>query len=276
MKLYGLTIVKNEEDFIEVSLKHNAQWFDKIYVLDNGSIDSTWDIIQDLKKQNPNIVAYQTVREDFRDGLRARIFNEYKSRAKLGDWWCRLDADEIYPTDPKPFLQKIPKSNQVVWSIHLQYYLTEIDQKTNASYPNNKRSKITNLDQLPKYYLADASEPRFFRHREGLTWTEEQAWPKHMGLVHPERLTVKHYQWRSPQQIQKRLNTRNQATSSGYEDFKHYPENNWQDTTRNSQSCHLDRQDGSYHINESDLPNHLLPVTKRRVQVLLHRLKIWK
>ena len=48
MKIFAISIVKNEADVIEQNLKEAELWADKIFILDNGSTDGTWEIIQSL------------------------------------------------------------------------------------------------------------------------------------------------------------------------------------------------------------------------------------
>ena len=57
-KIYSLLLVKNEADIIRESLMAAIQWSDKVIVIDNGSTDGTWEIVQELAKQDPRIVAY--------------------------------------------------------------------------------------------------------------------------------------------------------------------------------------------------------------------------
>jgi glycosyltransferase involved in cell wall biosynthesis len=51
MKLVGLCVTKDEVDIIGFCLRHASQFCDKIYVLDNGSTDGTWEIINDLRAE---------------------------------------------------------------------------------------------------------------------------------------------------------------------------------------------------------------------------------
>ena len=156
-----------------------AQWCDYIYVLDNGSSDDTWAITQDLARTCPKIVAFRQDDQPFTDTLRAEVFNAYAEHAEVGDWWCRLDADEIYIDNPQSFLRQQPQHYQVVWSIHLQYYLTELDLV--RFDPENSQAPEMTEATLPRYYVANASEGRFFRHRPRLRWSSGY-WPRHLGL----------------------------------------------------------------------------------------------
>jgi len=217
MKIIGIMVVKNEGDIIRHTLTANRKSFDRILVLDNGSTDQTWDVVKEIAANDHGIVAFARTEEPFRDSLRSRVFNAHRNEAKPGDWWCRLDADEVYLDDPRAFLAKVPTHHHVVWSIHLQFYLTASDlvrfPVQNGPPPEMQES------HLPHHYRCNFSEARFFRHRNNLVWGDT-SWPSRMGVVTPKRIKVCHYQYRSPQQISLRLTTRKAAAASGWEHFK--------------------------------------------------------
>lgn len=273
MAIRGICLIKNEADFIARSLRHNARFFDRIYVYDNASTDGSWEIVRQLADELPDtIIPYASENRDFRDGLRALPFQHYRHEAEPGDWWCRLDADEVYIDDPRTFLAAVPPHHQVVWTILVQYYLTEVDLPEGAGSPVDPGHPFPDL---PRHYLADAAEPRFFRHRPRLKWPAEQAWPSHLGLVHPARIRARHYQWRSPEQIQRRLDTRREAAARGYRTFLHSIESSWRAKVRSSAELHLDEGDGRIVIDPDKLPRHLEAPWRRLLKTCMHGTGIW-
>lgn len=258
MKIHGICLIKNEADIIEHTLRENARWCDRIYVYDNGSDDDTWERVNRLAAELPAIIPFKSEAKPFRDSLRGEVFNAFSSDATDGDWWCRLDGDELYADDPREFLAGVPPREHVVWSHHIQFFFTEKD--TGA--------------ELPRHYRADYSEPRFFRHRAGLVWTDG-AWPRHLGIVHKKRIRVKHYQWRSPDQIARRLNVRRKAMSDGYLGFPNSQNVDWRQKVRPSSELNFDHGDGNYLIEEHKMPGHLESGWRRIAKHLMHGLHIW-
>jgi glycosyltransferase involved in cell wall biosynthesis len=59
MKIHALSVVKNEVDIIEDTLRAAVSWADSIYVLDNGSHDGTWEAVQKLGRELPAVVPYK-------------------------------------------------------------------------------------------------------------------------------------------------------------------------------------------------------------------------
>lgn len=273
MKIYGLCLVKNEEDVVEETLPKALHWCDRVFVFDTGSQDKTWELILDLNKKNPRIVPYKKEIRPFRDELRSEIFNQFNSLAQNGDWWCRLDADEIYIDDPRWFLGRLRATEQVVYSLSHQYYFTE---KELEAYEKDKTGFLnTETEKRLRYYLCNHSEIRFFRHRRNLYWAGG-SWPKHLGLAARKRIRLKHLQYRSPEQIQKRLETRKVAIEQGYTVFAAYDhEKEWRAKIVSSHALHYDKQDGYFESHEEKLPSIVEAPWTRFAKRSMQVLRIW-
>jgi hypothetical protein len=229
MKIHALCIVKNEADVVQEALISALYWCDHIYVFDNGSEDGTWELVKALAQRHLQIVPYKQDDVLFSSALRADIFNAFRVNAGPQDWWCRLDADEFYIDDPRIFLGKVPDRFQTVWSASLNYYFTDRDA---ASYREDPGKFLaTPLQERLRYYLNNWGELRFFRHSDKIIWTRTEDCGGFPGVMftapaYPVRIWLKHYQYRSPEQIERRLRTRRPAmeASTG---FLHEVTPNW-------------------------------------------------
>ncbi|EEZ7712544.1 TPA: glycosyltransferase family 2 protein, partial [Escherichia coli] len=103
-KIIACMVVKNEVDIIEYTLEQALKWADYILVLDNNSTDGTTDVIKKMSELEQKIIFWGGYGGPFRDSLRAVIYNDYYYLCNDGDWWCRLDADEVYIDNPREFL----------------------------------------------------------------------------------------------------------------------------------------------------------------------------
>ena len=240
MKIHSMCIVKNEVDVLEECLIAALHWCDHIYVFDNGSDDGTWELVEKLAKQHLQIVPYKQDDVLYSNGLRADIFNAFRSNAGPQDWWCALDADEFYIDDPRIFLAKIPHRFQTVWSASLNYYFTDRDA---ISYQQDPAKFLkTPVQQRLRYYFNNWGELRFFRHSNDIVWARPQGgFPPAMfpAPAYPVRIWLKHYQYRSPEQIERRLRTRRPAmeASTG---FWHEVTPNWRTAIATKRDAPLD------------------------------------
>jgi glycosyltransferase involved in cell wall biosynthesis len=112
-KISVVIICKNEEDTIGRCLQSLHDFTDDIVVLDNGSTDSTKEII---KKNNARLV------EDSWEGF-GKTKNKATAMAKY-DWVLNLDADEAVDEELKNSLLNLKLSNEEeVFSIRFKNFL---------------------------------------------------------------------------------------------------------------------------------------------------------
>jgi hypothetical protein len=268
MKIHSICTVKNEADVIGYCLHEALKWSDFIYVYDGESTDGTWDVVKALA--GDRVVAWKQDGKTFQESLRAEVFQAFRDRAAPGDWWCHLDADEFYVTDPREFLRAVPVRYHVVWGNMVEYYLTDEDVRTtDFSRPVEER--------LPKlrYYAVTNSEPRFFRHRPRLQWPVSVGWPIHMGVAAPQRIFFRHYKYRSPEQIQIRLSTRQANRARGFSGWVNSVQSDWREKIVDPKTLSEDRGDGTFVVDEAKLGSHLESLPKRWAKMLMHSLGLW-
>ncbi|QHG15285.1 glycosyltransferase family 2 protein [Nostoc sp. ATCC 53789] len=252
MNIYGMCLVKNEDDIIIQTLKSATKWCDYIYVYDNGSTDKTWEKVLELSQIYKQIIPYKQENDPFSDDLRSEIFNNYRINSSEEDWWCRLDADEIYIDDPRIFLAKVPQEYILVVNASFEYYFTDKDLKLYNQNPSSYADYVP-VEQKCRYYINNWSELRFIRYRKDWIWGENDGgWPSAVwqNPIYPVRIWLKHYQYRSPQQIQKRIETRREAivNRSG---FCHEAQANWKGLVFDQSNLVSDFEQ----LNIQDIPN---------------------
>jgi glycosyltransferase involved in cell wall biosynthesis len=225
MNVHAITVLKNESDIVEETLTKSQSLFDAIYVLDNGSTDGTWEILQELERRLDPIVIAGREEGPFDNGLRGRVYNQFKQRSSVGDWWGKLDADEIPIDDPQTFLAQVPDQNRRVYASFYQFYFTDEDLDRWSSDPDAWESR--DVEERLRYYRNNSSEIRFIRDDGDLQWQSDEHWPRFLYPVYPRRIRYKHFQYRSPQQIQQRIDTRYRAKRRGTSSYPHVLIKNW-------------------------------------------------
>ena len=227
MKIFAISVIKNEADIIQYSLRMAAQWADKIFVLDNGSTDGTWEKV--LEVADDKIIPWKQEFKPFYEGLRGEVFNHFRSEAQDGDWWCfRLDADEFYVDDPREFLKGVSPRYHFVQTQTFEFMLTPEDL-TEIAFTGDA---ALDIPQLRYYNQHTYAEARFFRHRERLAWEPGLDRPRHIGIASPTRIRVRHYQYRSPEQLQRRIATRIAARKNGFAGWDHAANPQWTEYLR--------------------------------------------
>lgn len=218
MRIFCICLVKNEDDVLEEVVRVAATWADGIFISDNQSTDATQAVIDKMAVALPNVYDAGPTNEPFSDDLRAKIFHRVKGVSRRGDWWCRLDADELYIDNPKEFLSSLPPQADTVWSSHFQFKFTDLDLRTFERNPSEFLA--TPVKDRLRFYRNDASEIRFVKHTVPFIWYRQ--WPRFRCASHPRRIRLAHYQYRSPEQITRRLAARREvAKRSGGGLFPH-------------------------------------------------------
>lgn len=224
-KIHAICAVKDEVDIISKTLLSALEWCDYLYIYENGSNDGTAEIIVDLTKKYNNIFIFRQDSLPFITSIRPEIYHYYMKNYRAGDWICLLDADEIYIDNPKKFLDRVPSPYKVVKSASFQYYFTFKDAEAYNNNPSLYANDVP-IELRCRYYLNNWSEYRFFKYEKGLKWKLDASWPtSRRRPVYPIRIRLKHYQYRSPQQINQRLENRLKLKS-----FAHEKQVNWRQT----------------------------------------------
>jgi len=272
VRIFSICCVRDEHDVVIETLTSAAAWSERIFVLDNGSTDGTWERLQELASRTQKVVLLPREFGPFSEELRGNVFEDHKHLAQYGDWWCRLDADEIYIDDPLEFLARTPRTVGFVRSATFNYYFTDEDLKEYHRDPELWLARPIQ-DRL-RYYQNNWSEGRFVRHKPNLRW-KGNIWPTNRGLTCQRRIRLKHFQYRSPEQIDRRLRNRQKRLdifpheagktlaipainspnwASAWMKSARFEEASWADRVHNAGECDFDSRNGFFRLRESLMP----------------------
>ena len=223
-------VVRDEDDVIAESLAELLRWVDHVYVLDMGSTDATWDIVNDLAARDGRVVPFKSRAYRFNDSIRGYIFNAFRERFADGDWIARTDADEIYHGDPRAFLREgVRPHESVVYLAWYYFRLTsrevEVYDSGAMSLDEDRQRSIT--DRRRYYKIPDYTEPRLFRYRATMQWPPARTIPFNAGCVARERIAIRHYPHRDPEQMKKRYALRSAMMKLNAEAGPHWKLDEW-------------------------------------------------
>jgi glycosyltransferase involved in cell wall biosynthesis len=237
--IYGICLTKNESDIIAFSLRHASAYCKKIFVLDNGSTDNTWELVNSLGEKSDQIVPFERKICRFGRGLRGYVFNRVRDQFKPGDWVMILDSDEFLEKNPASCIDYCEsKGYDLIFTPNAQFYVTMKD--LNADWFKNPPAAIRSFQELPRYYLINSREPRLFKYRESLEWRDTDDEGNPSNIFYPKGLTRRwnrgvvnrHYQYRSLPQMKARIAMRSGLyKTTGC--FKHSQEKDYQQYFRN-------------------------------------------
>lgn len=224
MRFHGLMLLRDEEDIIAQNLDHLLTWIDSLYVLDLGSTDRTWEIVNDYARRDPRIVPYLRRPIIYNDNLRSMLFDHFRDRFSTGDWVMKIDADEFYHLPPPQFVRERVRTGET--AVYLLWYYFRLTKAEVEAYESGAVSEAEDrkrpiAERRRFYQMARYSEPRLFRYRRSMQWPETTSFPYNAGFVARERIPIRHYPHRDVSQMIRRYELRStmmklQANAGGH------------------------------------------------------------
>ncbi len=210
MRFHGLMLVRDEDDIVGQCLEHLLTWCDNIFVLDTGSTDTTWDIVQDYARRDRRVVPFKKQRLKFSLGLRGWMLEHYRDRIEDGDWLVRLDADEFYHLHPPDFVHE--KLRPWETRVDLRCYYFRLTDREVAAWERGEETTADRsrpiTDRRRWYQLDKWGEGRMFRYRRSMKWPPWCSTPLLGGLTAQHPMPIRHYPHRDPEQMIKRYRLR--------------------------------------------------------------------
>jgi glycosyltransferase involved in cell wall biosynthesis len=136
MKFHALLPVRDEADIIAQCLQHLLTWADSVYIFDTGSVDNTWEIVQDFASRDKRVVPIRKEPVYYSETkLRGYMFHVARKQMRDGDWFLRVDADEFHHVLPPEFVKTYLQPHETI--VYHQYYdfqLTESEVAAGVTY----------------------------------------------------------------------------------------------------------------------------------------------
>lgn len=99
-KIIGISLIKNEDLFIEYAIRNCIDFCDEILILDNKSVDNTFNIITNLKSEYSKITIISV--------NNSKDTNKYINKYRGTDTWVfGVDGDEIYDKSGLSIIRKL-------------------------------------------------------------------------------------------------------------------------------------------------------------------------
>ena len=196
----GLLMTYNEIDVIDEMMTHNAPFVDTIFALD-GSNDGTREFLENHDKvelvfKDEDVAPKGRVRDFHRQVLLDAAHERYG----VGQWFTLMHGDEFFHDDPRLIIERAKKqgAKRVNWAA-MQFFMHLSDEPLDMSLGVQERLR---------WYSPFWVEIRQFKS------TKKTHYPERHGQVIPHKVgfmpylkmpILKHYPFRSPEQMRLRL-----------------------------------------------------------------------
>ena len=187
----ALLPVRDEADIIGQCLGHLLTWADAIYVFDTGSVDNTWEIVQDFAVRDKRVVPLKKEPVYYSETrLRGWMFHQARQKMRDGDWFLRVDADEFYHIPPPEFVKtRMRKCETIAYHQYYDFRLTESEVKAWEEGRETLADRERPIEERRRWYTPSIySEPRLCRYRETMQWPPTVSFPFNAGFLARERL----------------------------------------------------------------------------------------
>ena len=276
MRFFCLLPVRDEADIIGESLREMLQWADAIYIFDTGSVDDTWEIIQDWAARDQRVIPLRKDAVYYSEThLRGWLFHHARQKMRNGDWFLRVDADEFHHVPPPEFVRsRLRPHETIVWHQYYDFCLTASEVEAwNEGRETLADRRRSIAERRRRYKCSIYSEPRLCRYRESMRWPSTVSFPYNSGFVARERLPIRHYPHRDPVQLDRRCRLRalmreDPAWAPGT--GTHWSISEWQKFVTPDDLPELQYWKPGAELIEVRWTNHLAAPHKRALQRIVH------
>lgn len=273
MRYHGIMVLRDEGDIIAHTLSHLLTWVDSLHFLDTGSTDGTWETVNDFARRDDRVRPVAREVMPFHNGLRAVLFNRVRHGFEDGDWFARLDADEIYHVPPPRFIsERLAPHESRVFTQHYEFLMTKAQHRAWKAGEGLLADRSRPIEsRLTRYVMQECPEPRLFKYRRSMRWPETSYVPLRGGLPAMSRIPVRHYRWRDPEQAARRCALRRAARAAGAKTGPHWELADYQEWLANDEDPRLLSWSPGQPLPDPGLRNHLPPRVRRLALHVLYR-----
>jgi glycosyltransferase involved in cell wall biosynthesis len=274
MSFHVLLAVRDEADIIGQCLDHLLTWADAVYVFDTGSLDETWEIVQQFAAADKRVVPLKKQAVFFSEKrVRGWIFEQARRQMREGDWFIRADADEFHHIAPPEFVRTRMRRHETI-ACH-QYYDFRITSAETEDWEKGRETPADRkrpIEERRRWFtMSDYTEPRLCRYRGSMQWPETVSFPYNAGYVAVERLPIRHYPQRDPVQLARRCGLR--AIMMADQDNacnRHWAQADWRQHIVAGNLTGLRYWKPGTALPEPHFTNHLAPLPQRALQRITH------
>lgn len=217
MTVVGVTMVRDEADIIEHTLRHMATQVDFLIVSDNRSTDGTTDILQSLVgKLRVPLLLHRDDTVGYEQSKKMTALARAAAEEFRCDWIVPFDADEIWYApngNLSRFLDQWPNVHIIEASLY-DHVATALDDPDDANPISRIKWRRSYAATLPKVAVRSHESLRIGMGNHDAEYSFAPRHSRH-------QLAIRHFPYRSPEQIVRKI--RNGAEAYAATDLpEHY------------------------------------------------------
>lgn len=208
MRLAAVSMVRNEVDIIETSIRHNLQVVDHLLVIDHCSEDGTPAIVKALIEEGLPVTLMSDTSIAFHQSRRTTEGARWLFRRQNADWVFPLDADELLKVPSREALEQglgmVPEGLHV--RVRLQTYVRDVygDPRLFSLSDYRRRLAVERYPQLRiaihRSFLASETQAVTTGNHYVLDVAKPREAPSYPG-IHAAIVVVAHFPIRSARQV---------------------------------------------------------------------------
>jgi hypothetical protein len=203
----------NEEDIIGKTIEHLLENNIDVYVLDNWSADATFQVVADIRRQQPSrvhITRFPEVQTKYYEWETQLKETERLAKILSYDWYLHHDADEFIRS---PF-PELPLQQAISFIDHLGYNCIS---RNILDFRFIKRQTIFDNPLNDNVFFEFGNRPGHRYDQQIKAWKNigeidiassaghQVKFKTHLRRCYPILFRTDHYQFRNPQQMQRKL-----------------------------------------------------------------------
>lgn len=197
MSVVGISMVRDEADIIEHTVRHMLTEVDAVIVADNGSVDGTSDILHELHEAygdrvlvhtDPEVAYYQSRKMSDLACIAARLDAEWVVPFDADEWWCSQwgRVGDV--------LLGLPDEEGIALAELFDHRATVLDDPAETDPYRRMRWRSATPAPLPKVAVRPVARVKIAQGNHGAEFVG-------VGRTPNPVLTVHHFPWRSPEQM---------------------------------------------------------------------------
>lgn len=265
MKIAALVVFKDEADVLPHWLKYMDKKVDYFLFRDNESTDNSAEIV----KNHPKTVFYEKVCGQFRTSMWDKLIEESQKYLSDEDWFI-ISAPDLFPLfDLRSILMNLsPKFNCLSTYYPVFFFTQEMYKRYKRDRKYRNKINSFNIDNYKYFKVTGKTQPPLIIKNtkvngDRVRYTKPKQEPPFIPqqTTYLSHLCVGHYRFRSPQQMQDRMELRKKVNPNRdkTKSFKHYPTWDWCKYLISEQFLYMYNDEFDYsHIRNNISLDHLI------------------